>query len=494
MPDMAVLKEHLRLEGRLPTETLLDICNKMMAALRAEPSLLRLTDPLTVVGDIHGQYYDFLKLIEVGKDPAEQQYLFLGDYVDRGCYSCEVLICLFCYKLKYPKNLYFLRGNHECRQLTEFFNFREEAVHKYGVTAYEAFSDVFDCLPLGAIINGLFLCLHAGLSPDMTKMEDLLQVDRFMEPPRTGLMCDVIWSDPAEEKEGEPVPEGWINNEVRGCSYFFGFDRAKEFLDDNQILTVLRAHEAQMEGFKMHRINEDTGFPSVITLFSAPNYCDVYNNKAAVMKFENNTLNVLQFDFTEHPYALPNFQDLFSWSMPFISEKITEILHRLMQPGDHEDDENEIDHELPPIVNRVMRSSISETGKDAVELAIRIQKSFDQANQKTGNTDYKPVIEKKSPQKKAENERLRAKLIALGKMQALWKSKREKNESAVQLGVSADKIDGQELLNKRESLKTKEEQFAAAKEVDGKNEDRRNSLLEQKGEDKVENKDSGEKA
>merc|ERR1719473_418825 len=146
----------------------------MMAMLRAEPNLLKLNDPLTVVGDIHGQYYDFLKLIEVGSDPSEQQYLFLGDYVDRGCYSCEVLLCLFCYKLKYPKNLYFLRGNHECRQLTEFFNFREEAVHKYGVTAYEAFSDVFDCLPLGAIINGLFLCLHAGLSPEMTKIDDLL--------------------------------------------------------------------------------------------------------------------------------------------------------------------------------------------------------------------------------------------------------------------------------------------------------------------------------
>lgn len=112
-------------------------------------------------------------------------------------------------------------------------------------------------------------------------------------------------------------------NSSRGCSYFFGEELSRNFLDKNKLVSIIRAHEAQVEGFKMHKWAGADKFPSVITIFSAPNYCDFYNNKAAVIKFINNTLNIQQFIESPHPYLLPNFLDLFSWSIPFVIEKTT---------------------------------------------------------------------------------------------------------------------------------------------------------------------------
>merc|ERR1719440_422480 len=134
---------------------------------------------------------------------------------------------------------------------------------------------------------------------------------------------------PPKGKKGTPP---FIHNEVRGCSYYFSFEGAVKFLQKNQLLSVIRAHEAQLEGYKMHKTNPATSFPSVITIFSAPNYCDCYNNKAAILKFDNNTLNILQFNCSPHPYHLPNFMDTFTWSMPFVIEKVTEMLYFILQP------------------------------------------------------------------------------------------------------------------------------------------------------------------
>lgn len=125
---------------------------------------LKVRDPITVVGDIHGQYYDFVKLLDVGGDPTSTntQYIFLGDYVDRGSYSVEVLALIFCLKIRYTKHIWMLRGNHECRQMTSFFNFRDECECKYDITVYNAFMEAFDALPLGCVINGKFLGIHGG--------------------------------------------------------------------------------------------------------------------------------------------------------------------------------------------------------------------------------------------------------------------------------------------------------------------------------------------
>ena len=139
-------------------------------------------------------------------------------------------------------------------------------------------------------------------------------------------MCDILWADPLEEFGQEKTSEFFVHNHVRGCSYFFSYPAACHFLERNNLLSVIRAHEAQDAGYRMYRKTRTTGFPSVMTIFSAPNYLDVYNNKAAVLKYENNVMNIRQFNCTPHPYWLPNFMDVFTWSLPFVGEKITDML------------------------------------------------------------------------------------------------------------------------------------------------------------------------
>ena len=168
-------------------------------------------------------------------------------------------------------------------------------------------------------------------------------------------MCDILWADPLEEFGQEKTSEFYIHNHVRGCSYFFSYPAACAFLEKNNLLSVIRAHEAQDAGYRMYRKTRTTGFPSVMTIFSAPNYLDVYNNKAAVLKYENNVMNIRQFNCTPHPYWLPNFMDVFTWSLPFVGEKITDMLIAILNTCSKEELEDETplssNPSSPPLAN-----------------------------------------------------------------------------------------------------------------------------------------------
>ncbi|KAJ7358589.1 Metallo-dependent phosphatase-like protein [Mycena albidolilacea] len=231
-------------------------------------------------------------------------------------------------------------GNHECRHLTDYFTFKLECKHKYSERIYDACTESFRSLPLAAVLNKQFLCIHGGLSPEFNTLDDLRAIDRFREPPTQGLMCDILWSDPAEDFGTEKTADSFLHNHVRGCSYFFTYQAACNFLERNNLLSIIRAHEAQASGYRMYRKTKTTGFPSVMTIFSAPNYLDVYNNKAAVIKYEN-VMNIRQFNYSPHPYWLPNFMDVFTWSLPFVGEKITDMLVAVLNTCTKEELEEE---------------------------------------------------------------------------------------------------------------------------------------------------------
>ncbi|KAK8186903.1 serine/threonine-protein phosphatase 2B catalytic subunit A1 [Phyllosticta capitalensis] len=372
-PNINFLKQHFYREGRLTEEQALWIIRKGTEVLKSEPNLLEMDAPITVCGDVHGQYYDLMKLFEVGGDPAETRYLFLGDYVDRGYFSIECVLYLWSLKIWYPNTLWLLRGNHECRHLTDYFTFKLECKHKYSEAVYEACMESFCALPLAAVMNKQFLCIHGGLSPELHTLEDLKSIDRFREPPTHGLMCDILWADPLEEFGQEKTSEFFVHNHVRGCSYFFSYPAACAFLEKNNLLSIIRAHEAQDAGYRMYRKTRTTGFPSVMTIFSAPNYLDVYNNKAAVLKYENNVMNIRQFNCTPHPYWLPNFMDVFTWSLPFVGEKITDMLIAILNTCSKEELEEETPSSVvsgpssPPIPGAALDPDSTEFKRRAIK-------------------------------------------------------------------------------------------------------------------------------
>ncbi|KAG9245445.1 serine/threonine protein phosphatase 2B catalytic subunit [Calycina marina] len=436
-PNLAFLKQHFYREGRLTEEQALFIIHEGTKVLKQEPNMLEMDAPITVCGDVHGQYYDLMKLFEIGGDPSETRYLFLGDYVDRGYFSIECVLYLWSLKIWYPNTLWLLRGNHECRHLTDYFTFKLECKHKYSETIYEACMESFCALPLAAVMNKQFLCIHGGLSPEMHTLDDLKSIDRFREPPTHGLMCDILWADPLEDFGQEKTSEYFIHNHVRGCSYFFSYPAACNFLEKNNLLSVIRAHEAQDAGYRMYRKTRTTGFPSVMTIFSAPNYLDVYNNKAAVLKYENNVMNIRQFNCTPHPYWLPNFMDVFTWSLPFVGEKITDMLIAILSTCS----EDELKEEGTP-------STISP------------------------GLVSPPIINNMDPESTEYKRRnIKNKILAIGRLSRVFQVLREESERVTELKTaSGGRLPAGTLMLGAEGIKNAINNFEDARKVDLQNE------------------------
>ncbi|OMJ71377.1 hypothetical protein SteCoe_30439 [Stentor coeruleus] len=345
LPCWRFLKDHLSQEGQLLKSSAIYLISQAKFLFQAERNILELKDPVVIVGDLHGQFYDLLKILEVGGDPEKTKYLFLGDYVDRGNFSLEIIMLLYALKINYPNTFYLIRGNHETRQMTSHFNFRQEVLYKHDLETYELIMESFDALPLACIVNNKFLSVHGGISTSLFHLKDITNLNRFIEPPNEGLLCDLLWSDPADNPSGV-LPECFMPNTARSCSVIYGFKATRIFLKNNSLAGIIRAHEAQMEGFKMHKWNGPNKFPTVLTIFSAPNYCGTYNNKGAILRLDDSTLSIHQICQSPEPYCLPHQLDVFAWSIPFVIEKSVSMLSHILSLSNTKNDQFTEDDEL----------------------------------------------------------------------------------------------------------------------------------------------------
>ncbi|OON18451.1 Ser/Thr phosphatase family protein [Opisthorchis viverrini] len=278
------------------------ICEKSREIFLAQPILLELEAPLQICGDIHGQYTDLLRLFEHGGFPPASNYLFLGDYVDRGKQSLETICLLLAYKIRYPENFFLLRGNHECAAINRIYGFYDECKRRFSIKLWKTFTDCFNCLPIAAIVDSKIFCCHGGrstaglsfgvveylrirvdhsitiqcsLSPDLQNMEQIRRILRPSDIPDTGLLCDLLWSDPDKDVTG------WAEND-RGVSFTFGPDVVSKFLNRHDLDLICRAHQVVEDGFEFFHRRQ------LVTLFSAPNYCGEFDNAGGMMTVDEN--------------------------------------------------------------------------------------------------------------------------------------------------------------------------------------------------------------
>jgi len=264
----------------LPLETVQLLCDKALSIFSEQDMLLDLEAPLNLCGDIHGQFHDLLRIFENGGYPPTSNYLFLGDYVDRGKKSLETVCLLFAYKIKYPENFFLLRGNHESPSICRIYGFYDECKQRYSVKLWKTFCDVFNYLPACAVIDERVICMHGGLSSHMMEMgarvKDLvLAIDRPADIPDSGFLCDLLWSDPHQEVVGFGVND-------RGVSVSFGTDVVRQFLQKEDMDLVVRAHQVVEDGYEFFADRQ------LVTIFSAPNYCGEFDNAAAVLTIDEN--------------------------------------------------------------------------------------------------------------------------------------------------------------------------------------------------------------
>ncbi|KAL0489940.1 PPP4C [Acrasis kona] len=254
-----------------------NLCQKAKEILVEEGNVQKVFAPVTICGDIHGQFYDLKELFKVGGEVPDTNYLFMGDFVDRGFYSVETFLLLLALKVRYPDRITLIRGNHESRQITQVYGFYDECLRKYGsVNVWRYCTEIFDYLSLSALVEDRVFCVHGGLSPSITTLDQIRKIDRKQEVPHDGAMCDLMWSDPDENEN-----DGW-GLSPRGAGYLFGGDVVAQFNQTNSIDLICRAHQLVMEGYKY--MFQDM----LVTVWSAPNYCYRCGNVAAILELDEN--------------------------------------------------------------------------------------------------------------------------------------------------------------------------------------------------------------
>ncbi|OHT06917.1 Serine/threonine-protein phosphatase PP1-2 [Tritrichomonas foetus] len=266
------------------------LCTEAIKVLKEDDILLILKAPITVIGDLHGQFYDLLQYLDKSGKPPNSKILFMGDYVDRGYNSIETFSLLLALKVKYPESIWLLRGNHETKEISRLYGFYTECSSRYNQALWMKFTEVFRYLPLAAVISDRIFCVHGGLSPLLRDLEQISSLKRPLDIPDSGLLCDLLWSDPSNEHTGYRESE-------RGTSFTFGDDVVDSFLEKNDFDLVCRAHQVVQQGFEFPflQFNKQT----LLTVFSAPDYCEEFGNRGAMLKVDEGLK--CTFEFVDPP-------------------------------------------------------------------------------------------------------------------------------------------------------------------------------------------------
>jgi len=288
------LMEWQKQEKTIAKKYAYQIVRDTMALLKTKTTLVDIDVPdngeVTVCGDVHGQYYDLLNIWSINGVPSEDNpYLFNGDFVDRGSFSVEVILMLFSWKLAFPNHMHLARGNHETRNMNKLYGFEGEVTKKYDESLYEYFCEAFCLLPLCHVINKQAFVVHGGLfSKDDVALDSIRKVNREQEPPDEGLMTEMLWSDPQPGRGRVPSK--------RGVGVAFGQDVTENFLKTNDLKMVIRSHEMKEEGYEIEHGGK------LVTVFSAPNYCDQMGNKGAFIRLDGKTMTPKYTSFPAVPH------------------------------------------------------------------------------------------------------------------------------------------------------------------------------------------------
>lgn len=282
-------------------EEIIELCNQAQVVIENQPMLIHIGAPAKVFGDIHGQYSDLMRFFDLWGAPCNPEegkihqeddynYVFLGDYVDRGNHSLETMCLLLALKVKFPEKIVLLRGNHEDRWINQSFGFYDECENRLQEnpdlpeSVFNRINNLFEYFPLGAVIQGLILCLHGGIGSSLKKLEQIENIPRPLEVIHEvnnaleKLVVDILWSDPTDSDNDLGIQANQVRDpHGTGNIVKFGPDVVKDFLIRNNLDKIIRAHECVMDGFERFAGGD------LITIFSATDYCGKHKNAGAIL-------------------------------------------------------------------------------------------------------------------------------------------------------------------------------------------------------------------
>lgn len=311
-------------EQRIPEALIFLIINVARSIIAKEPILVELNSPIYVCGDLHGQFYDLINIFHLcpplngrytenhltkekdvpEKDEATYKFLFLGDYVDRGARSVEVMVTLMALKIISPSHFTLLRGNHEDEQIMLLYGFFDECKRRYSLRLFKAFTNLFRVLPVAAIVNGSIFCVHGGISADLKEVTSIPDPRPF-NVPHSGVICDLLWADPDEDLPSDTD----FASSSRRISFVFSDRALGKFLKDNNLSFVCRAHQVVEEGYRFFPSDKER---RLLTIFSATNYCNEFGNRGGILKVNEDgvcSLIVLEPPNDVQKWDINNFKE-----------------------------------------------------------------------------------------------------------------------------------------------------------------------------------------